>query len=359
MRPILFVFPEGLPGIGGVPVFSYGVMLGLSLVLGWYLTLHLSDRDGIARRTSAGAIVVGIVMAMLGARGLHLAADPGSVQGWSSFFEMDSGGLVAYGGYLGGLVGGGLYMAITRAKVGYFRFVDHAAPAFALGLGITRIGCFLYGCDFGHRTESGLGVRFGRWTSEQLPWIGGPCEPHGCGPLSFCSPMTQQCEAAGAPAWALHKSLGYVDAASELSAAVHPVQLYASAAGFVLFGVLMLIHARRRFEGQVMLSFVGLYALARYVLELFREDPERGFVLAFTREQVGALHHLLVAQGVAGAPGEGAQVLYLLTTSQFISVVMLSMVAVLGWWGWRRSRGQTERTWWGLGVPVDDDKSAS
>ena len=29
-----------------LPIYSYGVMLGLSLVVGWYLTLKLAERDG-------------------------------------------------------------------------------------------------------------------------------------------------------------------------------------------------------------------------------------------------------------------------------------------------------------------------
>src|SRR5688572_2631683 len=34
-------------------IFSYGVMLGLSLVVGWYVTLPLAERDGLPRETMA------------------------------------------------------------------------------------------------------------------------------------------------------------------------------------------------------------------------------------------------------------------------------------------------------------------
>src|SRR5688572_3591476 len=32
--------------VSPVPIYSYGVMLGLSLVVGWYLTLGLAEREG-------------------------------------------------------------------------------------------------------------------------------------------------------------------------------------------------------------------------------------------------------------------------------------------------------------------------
>jgi len=40
MHPILFRIP--LPGGDTLPIYSYGVMLGLSLVAGWYLALGLA-----------------------------------------------------------------------------------------------------------------------------------------------------------------------------------------------------------------------------------------------------------------------------------------------------------------------------
>src|SRR5690349_20553835 len=41
-----YVFRETKYEAASLPIYSYGVMLGLSLVVGWYLTLTLSERDG-------------------------------------------------------------------------------------------------------------------------------------------------------------------------------------------------------------------------------------------------------------------------------------------------------------------------
>src|SRR5262245_49394392 len=41
-----------------LPIYSYGVMLGLSLVVGWYLTLTLASRDGLPKETMANCYVI-------------------------------------------------------------------------------------------------------------------------------------------------------------------------------------------------------------------------------------------------------------------------------------------------------------
>src|SRR5258708_16408151 len=41
-----------------LPIYAYGVMLGLSLVVGWYLTLPLAEKDGLPKETMANCYVV-------------------------------------------------------------------------------------------------------------------------------------------------------------------------------------------------------------------------------------------------------------------------------------------------------------
>jgi phosphatidylglycerol:prolipoprotein diacylglycerol transferase len=107
-----------------------------------------------------------------------------------------------------------------------------------LGLGLTRIGCFLAGCCHGARTDLPWGVRF----------------------------------PAGSPA-----SRVFGDMASP-SPPVHPTQLYESALGFGLLALALWLLPRRRFSGQVFLLVTGLYAVARFFLEFIRADDDRGTV---------------------------------------------------------------------------------
>jgi phosphatidylglycerol:prolipoprotein diacylglycerol transferase len=119
-----------------------------------------------------------------------------------------------------------------------------SAPAVVLGTAITRIGCLLFGCDYGARSD--------------LPWaIAFPKE---------------------SPAWKHHvHDLGL--AANALwSYPVHPTQLYESLAGLFLFGLLMFLRRYRRFSGQVFLGWVLGYGILRPLIEIVRDDDQRGNV---------------------------------------------------------------------------------
>ena len=88
---------------------------------------------------------------------------------------------------------------------------------------------------------------------------------------------------------------------------LHPVQLYESVVCLVLFAVLLWLRRRKRFDGEIILAYTLLYAIARFVLEFFRGDADRGFVFGG-----------------------------LLSTSQFIAAI-LGPVAVALWFVRRRS----------------------
>jgi phosphatidylglycerol:prolipoprotein diacylglycerol transferase len=60
------------------------------------------------------------------------------------------------------------------------------------------------------------------------------------------------------------------------SFAVHPTQLYESLVGLFLLVLLLWQRKYTRFRGQVFFLFVYAYGFLRFLLELFRDDVERG-----------------------------------------------------------------------------------
>jgi phosphatidylglycerol---prolipoprotein diacylglyceryl transferase len=56
------------------------------------------------------------------------------------------------------------------------------------------------------------------------------------------------------------------------------VQLYESIVCLALFAFLVGLARRKRFDGEIILAYTLLYAAARFVLEFFRGDDDRGFV---------------------------------------------------------------------------------
>ncbi len=159
------------------------------------------------------------------------------VHGWRgalSLFEFWDGAKSLYGG----LLGGGLAAAIffCRRRLPILKFADAAMPALALGYSVGRVGCFLNGDDFGTVSQAGWAVVF--------------------------PPATE--------AYAEHVARGWISQGAAWSLPVHPVQLYASFLGLMLF--LLLAWFRPRKPGDRLCAFLVLYGTARFFMEYLRGD---------------------------------------------------------------------------------------
>jgi phosphatidylglycerol---prolipoprotein diacylglyceryl transferase len=245
-----------------LPIYAYGVMLGLSLVVGWYLSLPLAEKDGLPRETMANCYVVTALAALAGSRILYSVTNPDEFKSFWDLFALRNGGLVAYGGFLGGLAGSWAYLAPKKIRL--LAWADDAVPSLASGLLITRVGCYLFGCDFGRRLADGAPG----W----LKTLG--AFPHW--------PAGTLVSGEGSPAFVRHLDVYRgTPMESELvrmntSFPVHPTQLYESLVGLVLLGLLFWQRKHTRFRGQVFFLFVFAYGFLRFVLELWRDDVERG-----------------------------------------------------------------------------------
>lgn len=302
--------------MAGRPIYSYGVMLGLSFILGWYATTYFAGKAGFSKKVIMTTLFLAIVGALFGARLLFFLSNPDRPLTIRQFFAFQDGGLVAYGGYLGGIVFAYAYLFL--AKQSFFAFSDHAAPQLGLGLGFTRVGCFLYGCDYGKPTDLFWGIKFPRWNFPDLAQYGlvkgsAAFDHHvkkcyqlltGSGtfggtnnnPGNLTTEMVAQCKALGAKVGApVHYERLYN--AMDSSFAVHPTQLIASLTGFLIFGFLLWFRPRRKFDGQVLLVFLAIYAVFRFGIEMMRDDLQRGSVGVLSTSQFISLA-VLVATGV-------------------------------------------------------------
>ena len=60
---------------------------------------------------------------------------------------------------------------------------------------------------------------------------------------------------------------------------LHPTQIYLSLNAFVIFLVLQWAYKRRSFDGEVFWLYILLYSITRGILEVWRGDLVRGFVV--------------------------------------------------------------------------------
>jgi phosphatidylglycerol---prolipoprotein diacylglyceryl transferase len=287
MHPVAFT----IPGID-LPIFSYGVMLALSLIVGWNIVMRLGPKDGLPKDKLMGCFVATAVTALVGSRLLYVATNPSMFRGagLGALLDPRGGGIVAYGGFLGGFVGSWIYL--KRARIRLLPWADVVVPTLATGLGITRIGCFLYGCDYGRPIPAdapafvrALGVRFPNW-DVQLADL-----KHRLADGLFSSPAQLD----GAPAFLHHVAAGLVRRSDAWSALVYPTQLLEVANGWIAFAITMLVRRRTRFRGQVFLVFTMYYGATRSLMELLRGDVGRGGLGAISTSQIIGVGTLIAA----------------------------------------------------------------
>ncbi len=166
MYPILFHLP-----IIGWPVSSFGVMMAIAFLVGYWIAIPRMKEEGIDPDHGANLLIYVMFGGVLGAK-LYYATDfwwRESVPFWDSL--LSRGGLVFYGGLIGGALGG--FIGCRTLGVPAIPFANAAAISLAVGQAIGRIGCFLVGDDYGRATDLPWGVAF----PDGLPPVHYPVHP--------------------------------------------------------------------------------------------------------------------------------------------------------------------------------------
>jgi phosphatidylglycerol---prolipoprotein diacylglyceryl transferase len=244
---------------------SYGLLLAIAFITGLFVMSRLAKRDGLPQERVYDLGLWVLASSLIGSKLLMIITEwnvyyrdhPGQI------FSLDffrSGG-VFYGGFVGALIASVVAMRIY--KLPWWRTADAFAPGIAIGQAIGRLGCYSAGCCWGEPTTSAIGVQFKERGHEitGVPTI----------VAHLTDPVQREI-------WA--NKLGGLLAPLKL----HPVQLYETGATFVIFLILLAVTGRRRFHGQVMLVYALLYAIARFTIEFWRDDP-RGEIFNLSTSQ--------------------------------------------------------------------------
>lgn len=246
-----------LPGLGW-EVQSYGLMLALALLLAWVITLSLGRRDRLPPGPLGTAYVLGVGLGLVFARISWLLQRPGEASGAApELFVLRADELAPLAGLVvAGLVAG---LHVMRRRVPVVAFYDVAAPAFAAGAMLERLGALLAGTGFGDYAPG-------------LPWA-----------IRF---------PAGSPAYLEHQRTlaALLPAGAEQSLPVHPTQIYGLLIAAAALGVGLWLRRRRRFSGQVFLGTAITYLVGRALVEeWFRADAGAAMMGPLNSAQVRAL----------------------------------------------------------------------
>ncbi|NMD43163.1 MAG: prolipoprotein diacylglyceryl transferase [Firmicutes bacterium] len=220
--------------IGKLPVYSYGAMISLAVLVAAIFLSRESRREGLDPDQTLEAIIIAVIAGLLGSRILYVALNWEQFGGrWKDILFSRFAGLTFYGAFIGGLVA--VLLWCRWRKVSFFKLVDLCAPYLALGYAFGRIGCFLNGCCYGRVSA--------------VPWA---------------------------------VAIPVVDSLPR-----HPVQLYAAGGAVAIFIILKVMRRYRPYEGFTLLALCAMYGLLRFTTEFFREEPL--FWIGLTQAQLFSL----------------------------------------------------------------------
>ncbi len=223
MHPILFK-------IGPITIYTYGVLIATAFFLGLALAARQARVEGEDPQKIMDLSFYILISAIVGSRLLYIVVEYKEyISNPLRIFKVWEGGLVFYGGFIMAMAVVIIY--IRKHEMNLWKVGDILAPSVAIGQGVGRLGCFFAGCCYGRETDVSWAVIFK--------------DPNTLAPMD------------------VH---------------LHPTQLYDSANGFIIFAILLILRKFKKFDGQLFWTYTLLYAVGRFIVEIFRGD-ERGFVI--------------------------------------------------------------------------------
>jgi len=266
VHPILF-------RIGNFYLATYGLMIALGLSLGILVALNRGKRVQIPTSAILDLVFYSVIGGVVGGRLLHI------IVYFDEFLKSPLDVAFSRAGFvfLGSVIGAVAVAAyiIRRERLDFWKVMDVLITALPLGHVFGRIGCFLAGCCYGRPLDPDgpfgfLGVRFPKGIE-----IGG--------------------DVIGGQAWDEHVGAGLLPSTADFSLPVIPTQLIESSANLIIFAVLLFLWTRRKFHGQIFLSYLILYGVERFLVEFLRGDTGRGFFLGLSTSQILTLGAIVFA----------------------------------------------------------------
>ena len=234
MHPELF-------SLGPITIYSYGVLLAASYLLGLWLAMRRAKRWGLdpSRVLDLGIYI--IIAALIGAKLLLLVVDFDQFSGSpADLLSLGRSGGVFYGGLILAVIVAFWY--IVRHHLPFWTTCDVFAPGIALGHVTGRLGCLAAGCCYGKPAD--------------VPWA-----------ITFTSPLAA------------------ANVGTPLGIPLHPTQIYEAGAELLILAFLLATERRGRpFAGRTFWAYMLLYAISRFIVEIYRGDP-RGQILGVSTSQ--------------------------------------------------------------------------
>jgi phosphatidylglycerol:prolipoprotein diacylglycerol transferase len=210
------------------------------------------------------AALLAVIGGLVGARVYYLLHHYDYVRENTELMFKCGAGIASWGAYIGGLLVFVTYLFFKKMNV--MKYLDTLTSVLGLGPFFIRWACFLNGCCYGTLTNLPWGVQY---------------------------PQTSF-------AYRSQVATGLISTADKLSLSVHPVQLYLSFFGLILFVVTSVFWRKyHNHRGTAFLFYWILYGVFRFFFEFMRGDVPRYTNIQLTLSQLVILMMVAFA-GIGG-----------------------------------------------------------
>ena len=240
-----FLFPDT------ITIYTYGTMIALGALLGFAYTAWQAKKQLNVRYETTNELILFILLfSIIGGKFFVIFEDfKGFLSDPGQLFRNFSSGFVFFGSLLFAIPT--MLIFFRARKIPTLPMLDIMAITTCIVHGTGRIGCFMAGCCHGIPYDGFLSV-------------------------VFTDPMCQ---------------------ADPLNTPLHPTQLYSVGLIYGIMAILLVVSRQKRFNGQIFLLYLILYSAGRMILEMFRGDLSRGYVIQdlLTNSQFISIMVIIVA----------------------------------------------------------------
>lgn len=214
-----------------IPTFSF--MLMVASLLATFYVYFRAPKKGLSQTVVLDLGIIGTIAGIVGSRIFHVLVEEPRYY-WEDFrriYQVWNGGFVSYGAVI--LIGISWFVYLRARKLPVYKYLDLTALICPLIVMAVRIGCLGAGCCYGKPTD-----------------------------------------------FPIHLTFTTGDAARHyFNVPLHATQIYDFLNGLLIFVILHLVDARKKFEGQLIWLFLILYGFNRGLIEFLRGDVDRGVYL--------------------------------------------------------------------------------
>ena len=220
-----------LISIGQIKIYWYGLFIVSGILIAMVIVLKLAEKYKISKETIVDSIFYLIISGIIGARLYHVFLEfPYYTANPEKIIQIWQGGIAIHGAIFVGIITA--YFFAKKHKINFWQLLSIYVPGLAIGQAIGRWGNYFNQELFGLPTN--------------LPW-GIPIEP-----------VNRMFE---------HYGANYY----------HPTFLYESLGNLAIFVILIFIHRLfikkgYKFYEIIVLTYLGLYSILRFILEFIRID---------------------------------------------------------------------------------------